>query len=302
MDFDLQFTFMGSTAQLYRVRVGIAQGKAIADCTCPFGRTLKGRLALCKHRRAILRADATALDLKPADLRKLKSWLASNHAAVELLLTDAPVSAPGRLPAPEVNAKSRSFGLAACIDIETTGLSAHKDALTEIAVALFRYDEDSAEILGIVDLYASVEQPAVPIPPGIARKTSITGELTQGRAIDWDCVRRLIEQAEFLVAHNAEFERRFLSRIPRLVDGKRLLCTQRLPRWYSGGERASLRLENLTAQNGVAHIAHRAFGDVIATVQLLGRKSKATGEPYFADMLRFARQGSAANLVASTVS
>ena len=141
-------------------------------------------------------------------------------------------------------------------------------------------------------MYSSLEQPAVPISPRVTKLTSITQELTEGRAIDWGQVRRLFDQADFLVAHNAEFERRFLSRIPDLIDGKLLLCTQHLPAWPKTGIASSVRLEDLAAAHGISHIAHRAYGDVIATIQLLGKISQTTGAPYFAEVIKVAARES----------
>lgn len=54
MKFDLEFSVHGSEPEPYRVRLGTEQGRVVADCSCRFGRTLAGKHALCKHRRAVL--------------------------------------------------------------------------------------------------------------------------------------------------------------------------------------------------------------------------------------------------------
>lgn len=285
MTSSLELSIQGSAPEPYRVRIGIKQGRVVAECTCPFGRTERGRRSLCKHRRAVLSVDSKVLKLPAAALKQLKAWVADHQSAIQDLNGRTDLARKTVLPA----TTQPRVGLAACIDIETTGVSARSDAITEVAIALFRYAEDTGQILGIVDQQSFLGEPSVPIPPEVARLTAITPQLVQGRAIDWDSVRRVLDQAEFLVAHNADFERRFLSRIPGLIANKLLLCSLHLPTWRSAGTKSSLRLEHLTAAHGIGHVAHRAFGDVLASVQLLAQTSPITGKPYFAEILRAAR-------------
>ena len=289
MAFELQFSVQGSEPEPYRVRIGTEEGRVVAECTCRYGQTYEGRRSLCKHRRAVLEANPKEVKVPATEFNNLKSWIARNHGSVQELL--ATRAAPSKLavPRPPSKPKVSSLSFAACIDIETTGFSPRSDAITEIAIALFRYNRDSGQILGIVDQLSSIQEPRVPIPPRVAQLTSITTQLTQGRVIDWESVSRIIEQADFLVAHNAEFERRFLSQIPELLDGKLLLCSQLLPTWHKPGIRKSVKLEDLTAGHAIPHDAHRAYGDVVAMVKLLATSSPITGAPYFAEVLRAAR-------------
>ena len=286
MTSSLELSIQGSAPEPYRIRISAEQGRVVAECTCPYGRTERGRHSLCKHRRAALGVDTKALKLPATALRRLKSWVAAHQSAIQDLLDGR--TDPAGVTVIRVPNRPRT-GLAACIDIETTGVSARTDAITEVAIALFRYVEDTGQILGIVDQQSFLGEPSVPIPPEVARLTAITPQLVKGRAIDWDSVRRVLDQAEFLVAHNADFERRFLSRIPGLIANKLLLCSLHLPTWRSAGTKSSLRLEHLTAAHGIGHVAHRAFGDVLASVQLLAQTSPITGKPYFAEILRAAR-------------
>ena len=289
MKFDLEFSVEGSEPEPYRVRLGTEQGRVVADCSCRFGRTQAGKLSLCKHRRAVLQRDAKLLGFSVAAMKSLNAWLARNRTAVDALrgrrATPRVAGVPRALPQPSVP----RLGTAACIDIETTGFSPQSDQITEVAIALFRFDQDTGRILGIVHLYSSVAEPTVPISPRVSALTAISAQLAQGRVIDWATVKWAMNQAEFLVAHNAEFERRFLSRIPGLLDGRELLCSQHLPTWHAPGVRSSVRLEDLAAARRIPHLAHRAFGDVQATVQLLGATSPITGAPYLAEVLRAAR-------------
>lgn len=285
MNFELQFSINGTAPKPYVVRIGTTEGRVVADCTCRYGQTQQGRRSLCKHRRAVLEANLKVLQVAATDFDALTAWITRHRASVEDLLAAKPIASravvqtlPSSPPVPRLS-------FAACIDIETTGFSPRTDAITEVAIALFRYNQDTGEILGIVDLQSFIEEPRVPIPPSVARLTSITAQLTNGRVIDWTSVSRIIDQADFLVAHNAEFEHRFLSQIPDLISSKLLLCSQHLPTWHKPGIRESVRLEDLTAAHDIPHDAHRAYGDVLAMVKLLAAVSPITGAPYFAEVL-----------------
>lgn len=289
MKFDLQFSITGSEPTPYVVRVGTAEGRVIADCTCRYGQTQQGRRSLCKHRRAILEGNLKVLQVAATEFEALKAWITRHRASVEDLLAQKPIASRAVVQTLPSSPHVPRLSLAACIDIETTGFSPRADAITEVAIALFRYNQDTGEILGIVDLQSFLEEPRVPIHPRVVRLTSITPQLTQGRVIDWTLVSRIIDQADFLIAHNAEFEHRFLSQMPGLINSKLLLCSQLLPIWHKPGTRDSVRLEDLTAAHDIPHDAHRAYGDVVAMVKLLAATSPITGAPYFAEVLRALR-------------
>lgn len=298
-------TVVGSSKALYQVRIGLGEGGLVMTCTCPFGLSGRGKRSLCKHRRSLLERDFMGLSVDGVESRRLDAWLDGHSAQVQAFLgaaapTATAVPTPIRCATAPVRtvkvaprrSAMRNLGVAACIDIETTGLAAQRDAVIEVAVGLFTYDRSSAEILGIHEIYSSLEEPSIPIPSEASAVNSISNDLCAGKAIDWDNVRRMITRADLLVAHNAEFERRFLSRMPGLIDGKLLLCTQHIPNWAGTGKKPSRRLEDLSSRYGVAHLAHRAFGDVIATISLLRLKSPTTGAPYFREILERAGQGS----------
>jgi DNA polymerase-3 subunit epsilon len=293
MDTVFDVAVVGSSESIYRVRIGLTAAGLVMNCTCPFGATGKGKQLLCKHRRALLERDFSRLSADRSEVQRLKAWLDLYPTEIAALLHVTGCAAtPLEIGQQGKGRRSkRNLGVAACIDIETTGLAPRTDAVVEVAVALFTYDRTSAEILGIHEIYSSLEQPRVPISSAASAVSSISNELCAGKSIDWDSVRRMITQADLLVAHNAEFERRFLSPIPGLIDGKLLLCTQHIPKWADSGTKPSRRLEDLSARYGVPHLAHRAFGDVIATINLLALNSPSTGAPYFREILARAGQG-----------
>ena len=91
------------------------------------------------------------------------------------------------------------------VDVETTGLSASRDRVTEIAVVQVRNSQ-------IVHTYTTLINPECDIPPFIQQMTGITQSMVHG-APKFDQVRADIDRllrGTVLVAHNARFDQGFL--------------------------------------------------------------------------------------------
>jgi hypothetical protein len=107
-------------------------------------------------------------------------------------------------------AKYVSFGLLedeyVILDTETTGFSAERDSLIEIAAAIMRGPEITARFSTFVD-------PGRAIPPAITELTGITDEDVRGAPDAWEAVGELdaFVGSRMLVAHNAPFDRAFIA-------------------------------------------------------------------------------------------
>lgn len=120
-----------------------------------------------------------------------------------------------------------------CVDIETTGLYANRDALTEIGAVLLRDGE-------IVDSFHTFVDPERKMPDEIVELTGITDEMLQGAPKLKDALTNFASFAggHVLAAHNAMFHMKFLragcdkcgiffdpTYIDTLVMAKRLIPT-----------------------------------------------------------------------------
>ncbi|HPF92365.1 MAG TPA: exonuclease domain-containing protein [Tenuifilaceae bacterium] len=164
----------------------------------------------------------------------------------------------------------------AVVDIETTGGSAQKHRITEVAVFLFDGQK-------VVDQFVSLVNPESFIPPNIVSITGITNQMVSDAPKFFEVAKRIVEitQDAVFVAHNASFDYRFIqAEFKRLgYDySRKTLCTVKLSRKYLPGYQ-SYSLGNLCANLGIPiEGRHRAGGDAKATVSLLKLLLNTTSE------------------------
>ncbi len=169
-------------------------------------------------------------------------------------------------------------GIAGCIDVETTGLYPGNDEIIELALVLFSYDRQG--ITEIVDCYNGLREPNVEISSGAYRMHGLTKEDLLGERLDLERIKQMIERTDFLVAHNADFDRGFISKIIPSVKKKPWLCSMTGVNWRGGRS-----LQALLDRHGIEpEQAHRALADVGGVLKLLS-KHNGQGKTYFAEML-----------------
>lgn len=162
------------------------------------------------------------------------------------------------------------------LDTETTGLSHQADKIIELAMLLVSVDLVTGLPFGPVALFEGFEDPGMPIPAIAKEITGITDEMVAGQRIDDGLVQAMVAQADWVVAHNAGFDRPFVeARFPGFA-AKAWACSFKDIDWKAVGAGSS-KLSALAADQGWFFDAHRAQVDCHALLQVLSRPVGATG-------------------------
>lgn len=156
------------------------------------------------------------------------------------------------------------------VDVETTGLDSRRHELIELAVQRFRVDPHG-RIIETGRPRSWLEQPSQPIPPEVTRVTGLTDEDVAGRAISDGEASSMLLDADFVVAHNAAFDRPFLERRLPVAAERPWACSLSDVDWRSVGFEGR-RLAELVGRIGMFFDPHRADADVTALLHLLDHR------------------------------
>lgn len=155
------------------------------------------------------------------------------------------------------------------LDLETTGLRAEQDRITEVGAVTVRGGDRLGELQTLV-------HPERPVPPAITAVTGITDAMLAGAPRIGEVLPTLLEvlRGSVLVAHNARFDVGFLDAhltrlgYPRLAND--VVDTARLARRLVRDEVRDLRLATLARFfRSPVLPTHRALVDARATVDVL---------------------------------
>lgn len=157
----------------------------------------------------------------------------------------------------------------ACLDLETTGLSAARDRITE--VGLVRIDGE-----GVRERWSSFVDPECSIPPEITALTGIDNDTVADAPTFHGLREELLERLDghILAAHNARFDVGFLRQSFQREGAAfkpRVVCSVKLSRALFPGARGH-GLDAVMQRLGLACDArHRALGDAQVVADLLER-------------------------------
>lgn len=167
------------------------------------------------------------------------------------------------------------------IDIETTGLAAATDHITEIAAIRAEIGADgSVRKIGRFQTFIALPDGAM-IPPEVAELTGITADDLRGAPHEGAAINALYHFAmgTTVTAHNAPFDLSFMQPL-RMRRG--FVCTRALSRLVDPDE--SARLADCCERYGITlNGHHRATNDAEAALQLyaiLRGKAEAAGIEY----------------------
>ncbi|MFZ3171195.1 MAG: exonuclease domain-containing protein [Carboxydocellales bacterium] len=179
---------------------------------------------------------------------------------------------------------TNTVGIAGYLDVETTGLSPVSDEIVELALCLFEFRRETGEIISIVDEYVGLRESIKPIPWAASRIHGIYQRDVKGKHLDHGRIEEMLQRAEFLVAHNASFDRGFMIRLFPYCEQKPWLCSMRGINWKQKGFPSAALQRLLAAHQINVQRAHRADDDVQAALKLLAQLDQ-NGKVYFRELL-----------------
>lgn len=159
------------------------------------------------------------------------------------------------------------------VDTETTGLNPREAEVIEIGAIAFTYGE-GGEFGDVIGTFSALQQPSRAIPTEITDLTGITDEMVAGQMIDQNALRRFVEPADLIIAHNAAFDRPFCEGLSDSFRDKDWGCSNAEIAWRNRGFEGS-KLGYLLQQCGLFHNGHRALDDCFALLEVLLREDGA---------------------------
>ncbi len=142
----------------------------------------------------------------------------------------------------------------------------------------FTYDE--AGVRDVVRVFSQLQQPTRPITPDITRITGITDEMVAGQRIDLEAVRRFVEPADLVIAHNERFDRPLCEKLCPGFETKPWACSVSEVDWTVLGFEGT-KLGYLVSQCGYFHKGHRAVDDCHGLLKVLAQPSRTQTLPAF---------------------
>lgn len=168
--------------------------------------------------------------------------------------------------------KNPDLGFCVILDTETTGLDFEKDEIIEIAIRKWIYHKKDHYLIKPVEEYSQLNAPVNnEITLAITEITGITKKDVEGKKIDWSIVARLIGESDFVLAHNAGFDRPMIESVPEINEvsaSKIWTCSFAQVDWAGKGFLSS-KQELLSIFHGFHYAGHRALTDIDALANIL---------------------------------
>lgn len=155
------------------------------------------------------------------------------------------------------------------LDTETTGLDYKKDEIIEIALLQVKWFPGVGYF--VTNKYNGLQEPESPVSEEITKITGITNEDLVCKEIDWQEVNELLEESDYVIAHNAAFDRKFVEEYIGIGDKQiKWGCTKDDIDWRAQGVLAN-KLDYINWKLGYFYDAHRALTDCYATLNAVDK-------------------------------
>ena len=173
---------------------------------------------------------------------------------------------------------------AAIVDTETTGTDPSRDKVIELAIVVVEYCAERGILGRALGAYDGLEDPGMPIPASATAIHGITDEMVKGQRLDEAAIAQLMNGVEFVIAHNAGFDRKMLeARLPGFAELP-WACSFREVAWAEAGIESG-KLEYIAYRCGFFYEGHRADIDCRALLEVLQKPLGESGSTAFQRVL-----------------
>jgi len=168
--------------------------------------------------------------------------------------------------------RTKEIGICTLIDTETTGLNHRQDEIIEVALRQWLYHKKEHLLIAPLKEYSELNEPLKnKISKEITKITGIKKEDVAGKKIDWGVVNQMISDSDFILAHNASFDRPMIESVSEVAEAsasKIWVCSLNQVDWEEKGF-LSAKQELLCIFHGFHYSGHRALTDIDALANLL---------------------------------
>ncbi|MCY1290145.1 hypothetical protein D9M68_349870 [compost metagenome] len=166
----------------------------------------------------------------------------------------------------------------AIVSTETTGLTP-VDEPVSIGLLLVEVAPRAGSLVREITDYYGSQEPTVPISEAATGMHGLTAEMLRGQRFDVGAIRAIVEDADVLVAHGAEFNVRMLEKVLPDIQRKHWRCSVRQVRWSQYFHAPNHKLDTLCEHLRIFRPRPQiALDDCLALSKLLFQQMGAIGQ------------------------
>lgn len=177
----------------------------------------------------------------------------------------------------------------AIIDVETTGLDPAEHELIGLSLFRVEIDSTSGEFLQIVDCYSGQREPTKPFPPNLEQVIGVSAAGLAGKQLDIARIRGMLEGCELVIAHNASFDRPFLTPHVSIFGQCTWACSLTDIDWFNTEQQTSASIDHLLSLYKLKASSGTTADDCRALIEILARPLPVSGHTGFAALRESAR-------------